>query len=130
MMKKIFFGLTFVAALAACTDDYKDWAAIPTVPQPVTVSFGDGSVSTVGVIDLNSVTDEFVQVCNISAPSASEEGYTPSYVLTFNGDTDFEIGADGKIAAAILQDYLVQKYTSNPVERDIDATVSMWLSNG
>ena len=130
MKKKILFGLTFVAALAACTDDYKDWVDVPTVPQPTTVSFGDGSVTTVGVIDLNTVTDEMVQVCSISAPSASEEGYTPSYMLTFNDDTNFEIGADGKVATASLQDYLVQKYTSNPVERAIDATVSMWLSNG
>ena len=129
-MKKIFFGLTFVAALTACTDDYKDWAEVPSVPQPATVSFGDGSVSTVGVIDLNSVTSDKVQVCNISAPSASEEGYTPSYVLTLGDGANFDIAGDGTIATADLQKYIVETYSSNPVQRDINAVVSMWVSNG
>ena len=129
-MKKIFFGLTFVAALTACTDDYKDWAEVPSVPQPATVSFGDGSVSTVGVIDLNSVTSDKVQVCNISAPSVSEEGYTPSYVLTLGDGANFDIAGDGTIATADLQKYIVETYSSNPVQRDINAVVSMWVSNG
>jgi len=130
MMKKILFGLTCVAALAACTDDYKDWVDVPTVPQPETVSFGDGSVSAVSVIDLNSVTTEKVQVCNITAPTSSDATYSPSYVITFNDDTAFELDSEGNMSAADLQSYIVEKYTSNPVERDINATVSMWVNNG
>ena len=130
MTKKILSLIVFVASVAACTDDYKDWVSPQVVPQPETVSFGNGSVTAVGVIDLNNVTTEQVQVCSITAPTATDEAYkTASYMLTL-GNEDFEIGADGMIAAADLQSYLEKVYTCNPIQRNIDATVSMWISNG
>ena len=58
MTKKILLGMAFVASLAACTDDYKDWLTPQVVDQPEKVIFGDGSIISVGVIDFNSVTDE------------------------------------------------------------------------
>ena len=64
MTKKILSLIAFVASLAACTEDYKDWVSPQTVAQPETVTFGDGSITSVGVIDLNSVTDENVKVCS------------------------------------------------------------------
>ena len=62
MTKKILFGIALVASLAACTEDYKDWLTPQVVNQPEKVSFGDGSISTVGVIDFKNITDEFVKV--------------------------------------------------------------------
>ena len=129
MIKKIFFGLTFVAALTACTDDYKDWAQIPTTPQPETVAFGDGSVTEMGVIDLNAVTDENVQVCSIKAPTASDAAYTPSYTITI-GDETYDIDANGTMSAAELQAIIADNFGRRPVQREVEATVSMWLSNG
>ncbi|MBR5035943.1 MAG: DUF5115 domain-containing protein [Prevotella sp.] len=129
MIKKIFFGLTFVAALTACTDDYKDWAQIPTTPQPETVAFGDGSVTEMGVIDLNAVTDENVQVCSIKAPTASDAAYTPSYTITI-GDETYNIDANGTMSAAELQAIIADNFGRRPVQREVEATVSMWLSNG
>ena len=129
MIKKIFFGLIFVAALTACTDDYKDWAQIPTTPQPETVAFGDGSVTEMGVIDLNAVTDENVQVCSIKAPSASDAAYTPSYTITI-GDETYNIDANGAMSAAELQAIIADNFGRRPVQREVEATVSMWLSNG
>ena len=129
MIKKIFFGLIFVAALTACTDDYKDWAQIPTTPQPETVAFGDGSVTEMGVIDLNAVTDENVQVCSIKAPTASDAAYTPSYTITI-GDETYNIDANGAMSAAELQAIIADNFGRRPVQREVEATVSMWLSNG
>ncbi len=130
MTKKIFLAIAFVASvLVSCTDDYKDWADPQTVGQPETVSFGDGSISTVGVIDFNSVTDEQVKVCNISAPTASDASYTPFYTITL-GDQTFTISSDGQMSAEDLQNYVISLYGRRPVERSVDATVSMWLSNG
>ena len=129
MTKKILFGLALVASLAACTDDYKDWLDPQVVGQPQKVSFGDGSISTVGTIDFNSVTDEFVKVCNITAPTASDESYKPSYTISI-GDQTFPIDVTGMMSAADLQNYIISLYGRRPVERAIDATVSMWLSNG
>ena len=129
MNKKILSMIALVASVAACTDDYKDWAEPQTVPQPEKVSFADGSISTVATIDLNSVTDERVKVCNITAPTATDANYEPTYTITF-GEQNFDLDPNGTMAAADLQNYIVNTYTSNPVERAIDATVSMWLGNG
>ncbi|MBO4821248.1 MAG: DUF5115 domain-containing protein [Prevotella sp.] len=129
MTKKILLGIALVASLAACTDDYKDWLDPQVVGQPEKVSFGDGSISTVGVIDFNNITDEFVKVCNISAPTSSDASYTPSYTISL-GDQTFPIDAAGMMSAADLQNYIISLYGRRPVERTLDATVSMWLSNG
>ena len=130
MTKKILSLIAFVALVTGCTDDYKDWASPQVVPQPETVTFGDGSVTTVGVIDLNSITDENVKVCTIVAPTASKEGYEPSYSLTI-GDATYDISADGTMSVADLQASIVALYGNcRPVTREAPATVSMWLSNG
>ena len=129
MTKKIFIALALVGTLAACTEDYKEWLDPQVVPQPQTVSFGDGSVSTVGVIDFNSITADRVKVCNITAPTASDPAFTPSYTITI-GDQTFEIDADGTMSASDLQNYVIAQYGRRPVERAVPATVSMWLGNG
>ncbi len=130
MTKKIFLAIAFVASvLVSCTDDYKDWADPQTVGQPETVSFGDGSISTVGVIDFNSVTDEVVKVCNITAPTASNADFSPEYTITI-GDQTFPINSDGTMSAEDLQNYVVSLYGRRPVEHTVDAIVSMYLSNG
>ena len=130
MIKKILSLIAFVASVAACTDDYKDWASPQVVPQPAQVAFGDGSVSTVGVIDFNSVTAELVKVCNITAPTATNDTYKPFYTITLGGEDAYEIALDGTMSAADLQNFVVNKFGRRPVERDIDATVNMWLTNG
>ena len=130
MIKKILSLIAFVASVAACTDDYKDWASPQAVPQPAQVAFGDGSVSTVGVIDFNSVTAELVKVCNITAPTATNDTYKPFYTITLGGEDAYEIALDGTMSAADLQNFVVNKFGRRPVERDVDATVDMWLTNG
>jgi len=138
MTKKILSLIAFVASVAACTDDYKDWASPQVVPQPTQVTFGDGSISTVGVIDFNNVAADRVQVCNITAPTTNGEGYDPIYSITLSGTntegTSFEgtydIAADGTMSAADLQNFIVDVFKRRPVERTINAAVSMWMNNG
>lgn len=130
MIKKILSLIAFVASVAACTDDYKDWASPQVVPQPAQVAFGDGSVSTVGVIDFNSVTAELVKVCDITAPTTTDDTYKPFYTITLGGEDSYKIALDGTMSAADLQDFVVSKFGRRPVERDVEATVDMWLTNG
>ena len=131
MIKKILSLIAFVVSVAACTDDYKDWLSPQIVPQPETVSFGNGSVSTVGVIDFNSVTAEKVKVCNITAPTSTDAGYKlTSYVITLGGDATYDITADGVMTAADLHSYVAKTFGRRPVERAVEATVSTWLTNG
>lgn len=130
MTKKILLGIAFVASVAACTDDYKDWATPQVVPAPDAVSFGNGSVSAVGVIKFADIADQqTVKVCNIVAPTASDEGYTPSYTITLNGQT-YDLASDGTMAVLDLTSYVNDVYGKAPMQRDIQATVSAWLGNG
>ena len=142
MTKKILSIIALVASVAACTDDYKDWADPQTVPQPTTVSFADGSVTTVGTIDFNSVSDERVQVCQINAPTASDADYAPFYSIRLLGlkpdilghkpvkIENYDIAADGTMLASDLQNFIIDYWGHSPVERDVEATISMWLGNG
>lgn len=131
MIKKILFGFAILASVASCTDDYTDWAQPQANPQQDAVTFGDGSVAPVGVIDFANIpeTQEMVQVCTITAPSASAGTYNPEYILTIDG-TEYAINTNGEVNAADLQDYITSTFGRRPVEREVEGTVSMWLNDG
>ena len=118
--------------LASCTDDYKDWAEPQTVAQPELVAFGNGSVASVGTVNLNNIPEDqtTVQVVNITAPTATDAAYAPVYLLHI-GDNSYDIDSEGKMSVAELQAYLASNYVRNPnITRTFDATVEMWVSNG
>ena len=116
-------------SMVSCTEDYTDWGNPQSNPQEEAVSFGDGSVTPVDVIDLAKVETEKVKVASIVAPTSSDAAYTPNYKINFDGQS-FDIDADGNMATAELTSYIVDKYGKRPTERDIDATLDAWVSNG
>ena len=129
MIKKILLGMTLLISIVSCTEDYTDWGNPQTNPQEEAVSFGDGSVTPVDVIDLAKVETEKVKVASIVAPTSSDAAYTPNYKINFDGQS-FDIDADGNMATAELTSYIVDKYGKRPTERNIDATLDAWVSNG
>lgn len=116
-------------AMVSCTEDYTDWDNPQTNPQEEAVAFGNGSVAPVDVINLADVKTEKVKVASIVAPTSSDAAYTPNYKINFDGQS-FDIDADGNMATAELTSYIVDKYGKRPTERDIDATLDAWVSNG
>lgn len=116
-------------AMVSCTEDYTDWGNPQTNPQEEAVAFGNGSVAPVDVINLADVKTEKVKVASIVAPTSSNAAYTPNYKINFDGQS-FDIDADGNMATAELTSYIVDKYGKRPTERDIDATLDAWVSNG
>ena len=116
-------------SMVSCTEDFTDWAHPQTNPQEEAVAFGDGSVTPVDVINLADVNTEKVKVASIVAPTSSNAAYTPTYKINFDGQS-FDIDADGNMATAELTNYIVGKYGKRPTERDIDATLDAWVSNG
>ena len=116
-------------SMVSCTEDYTDWANPQTNPEEEAVSFGDGSVTPVDVINLANVKTEKVKVASIVAPTSSDAAYTPNYKINFDGQS-FDIDADGNMATAELTSYIVDKWGKRPTERDIDATLDAWVSNG
>lgn len=129
MIKKILLGMTLLMSMVSCTEDYTDWGNPQTNPQEEAVTFGNGSVTPVDVINLADVKTEKVKVASIVAPTSSDAAYTPNYKINFDGQS-FDIDADGNMATAELTSYIVDKYGKRPTERDIDATLDAWVSNG
>lgn len=116
-------------AMVSCTEDYTDWSKPQVNAEPKAVEFGNGSVTPVDVIDLANVTEEKIQVASIVAPTSSDAGYTPTIKINL-GDKTFDIDNDGKMATADLASYIAETYGKRPLERDIDATLDAWISNG
>ena len=131
MIKKILLGMTLLMSMVSCTEDFTDWAHPQTNPEEKAVAFGDnGSVTPVDyVIKLADVKTESVKVASIVAPTTSNAAYTPVYKINFDGQS-FDIDAEGNMATADLANYIVEKYGKRPTERDIDATLEAWMSNG
>ena len=116
-------------AMGSCTEDYTDWSKPQVNAEPKAVEFGNGSVTAVDVINLANVTEEKVQVASIVAPTSSDAGYTPTIKINL-GDKTYDIDNDGKMATADLATYISETYGKRPIERDIDATLDAWISNG
>lgn len=129
MIKKILLGMTLLMSMVSCTEDYTDWGNPQSNPKEEAVSFGKGSVTPVDVINLADVKTEKVKVASIVAPTSSDAAYTPTYKINFDGQS-FDIDADGNMATAELTSYIVDKFGKRPTERDIDATLDAWVSNG
>lgn len=129
MIKKILLGMTLLMSMVSCTEDYTDWGTPQSNPQEEAVSFGKGSVTPVNVINLADVKTEKVKVASIVAPTSSNASYTPTYKINIGGRA-FDIDAEGNMAKADLVNYIVDKFGKRPTERDIDATLDAWVSNG
>ena len=121
--------MTLLMSMVSCTEDFTDWGKPQTNPQEDAVTFGNGSVAPVDVINLADVKTEKVKVASIVAPTSSNAAYTPNYKINFDGQS-FDIDADGNMATAELTSYIVDKWGKRPTERDIDATLDAWVSNG
>ena len=129
MIKKILLGMTLLMGMVSCTEDFTDWGNPQTNSQKEAVAFGNGSVAPVDVINLADVNTEKVKVASIVAPTSSNAAYTPNYKINFDGQS-FDIDADGNMATAELATYITDKFGKRPMERDIDATLDAWVSNG
>ena len=129
MIKKILLGMTLLMSMVSCTEDFTDWANPQKNSPKEAVAFGDGSVEPVAVINLADVKTEKVKVASIVAPTSSDAAYTPIYKINFDGQS-FDIDAEGNMATADLANYIVEKFGKRPTQRDIDATIDAWVSNG
>lgn len=116
-------------SMVSCTEDYTDWGNPQSNPKEEAVSFGNGSVTPVDVINLADVKTEKVKVASIVAPTSSNAAYTPTYKINIGGRA-FDIDAEGNMAKADLVNYIVDKFGKRPTERDTDATLDAWVSNG
>lgn len=80
-------------------------------------------------LHLKDVTGDKVKVASIVAPTSTKDTYAPFFKINFGGQS-FDIDADGNMAKADLVNYITNTYGKRPIERDIDATLDAWQSNG
>ena len=128
-MKKFLYIAAMTLLLASCNEDFKDWAEPQSNPQGEVITFGNGSVAPVGVIDFAQVTEERVKVCDITAPSSNDTTYLPEYTIYLNGEP-FAIGADGTMNAAELSSYVTSLYGKAPEARVLSARLKTVMNNG
>ena len=129
-MKKFLYIAAMTMLLASCTEDFKDWTTPQSNTQGEKVTFGNGTITPVDVIDFGALSDdiETVQVCEINAVTSSDPTYVPEYTITLNGE-EFPLEPDGTMDAKDLEQYVVVLYGQEPVVRTLTAQVKCIMNN-
>ena len=119
-MKKILFGLTLMAAMASCTEDYKDWASPANNPQEPVKSV-EVEVTSAGTINLADA-EESVQLFTPSVVVSDEavSKYTVElYAEAEGARKELTADSEGKVLTADLQDAVVSLCGARPIERSL-----------
>ena len=130
-MKKFLYIAAMALLLAACSEDYKDWAEPQSNPQGAEITFGTGSATDADLIDyaqLPEGTTE-VKVCNMTTPAVSDTNYYAESYIILDGET-YVITNDGYMDAAELNKYVVDHFGRAQEQRDIPACVKWIMTNG
>ena len=136
-MKKILFAsiaLLSSIAFTSCDQDFNDGIAGPlTSPEekPQTVAFGNGAITPVATINMADVTSETVQVCQIQAPTVTDENATfKGYTITID-NVVYELSANGEMSKEELVNIIESAYGKRPVERSVEAVIRAYFqANG
>lgn len=132
MKKTLLYAMVLATSLVSCTGDYDDWAQPQQNAQESAISYNNPKVDEVGVIDFAQFGDaQAVKVCSITAPSATASTYkaTGKYTLVIDGQ-EYAIDANGKMSVSDLVAIVEGKYGKRPTQRDIDASIVTYLTNG
>ena len=125
-MKKILSYMLLATTgllMAACSDDYKDWAAQQTYPQEEPITIPDFTASGIPV-DLNT-SESLVKIISLTGAVGAEIDHV-RFVPTINGvegDEIKAIDAEGNFEKDVLQKLVADAYGKRPVARNIDAHV-------
>lgn len=128
MIKKIFFSLAAIIALASCTgDEYLGWAD----PQSSDPEGSETVIMTVGqapAIDFANIVDLDNTPVQLFIPSVSTQtaSITTYKVTLLNGEDEAELDADenGMVSAAILKLAVEELYGKAPTPHDIPLDIA------
>lgn len=133
-MKKLalYTFLLSSVAFAACEGDYDDWAAPQQPPyEEIVDSIGADTLgftyqaTAVPAIDFATAADSIVLFTDsLTLPEGS---VLTGYEVLVDG-VEISLSADKKVAAADLQDILVNKYGRRPVDRELPTRIFVYAT--
>ena len=131
MKKSILLGISLVAGLWSCTEDYTDWAS----PQSNAANEAAQKIEMavqplVKSIDFSTYTESTVQLFT----SNLTEDQVDNYSLLFEGEgvdkaVILDTDASGYLATEDLEEVVKDFYGANPVERTFSVTVFADVKN-
>ena len=129
MMKKILFGLTLVAALASCTEDYTDWAQ-PQHNDPEAAQTIEVNVGGAPDVDFATLTADSVQLF-VPTVTSSDPTAATTYKVLLQGedaDSDAELIADaqGRVKADELKMAVEILFGKKPVKHVINMVITSY----
>ena len=128
MLKKILFGMSALALLSACTEDFTDWAepqSNPAVPAK-TVSWNVSAAQQDAYV-LDNITTEAVKLINVTLPEGvSADSYNVKLTADGANYADYNLTADaqGNVTVADLQKATTEMFTVEAIELTFNAVVS------
>lgn len=136
MKKNIFMLLSAAALMAACTEDYKDWAKPMSTetPNANAVLFEGTTIAVTpetATIDLAALADdqETVKVCALTAPTAAAGVEKGDNYIVLDSTSTYELTVSGEMRVADITDFVETKYGKKPVNREINAYIFTSYSN-
>lgn len=136
MKFKSYLLMGFAAlAMTACDKDFGNWAEQTINEQDAIAEFTATNI-TVSTdanngIDFANVADgQMIKVANVTAPTTTSEGYTPSYQIILGGTHTYDLTAEGEMDANDLKAYIEEVYGKAPDVREITAVVVTTFGNG
>ena len=109
--------------MAACSDNYKDWASQQTYPQEEPITIPGFTASGIPA-DLNT-SDNLVKVVSLTGAvgaTIDHIRFVPT-IQGIEGDEIKAIDAEGNFEKDVLQKLVADAYGKRPVAREIDAHV-------
>ena len=121
--------------MAACTEDYKDWATPMSNSTPDSVALVVGGEATAtpveGLIDFANIDPEAatIKVCSFHTPAPAEGVTKGADYIVLDSVATYEL-TNGEIQVSDLKGYIEGKYGKAPYERTINAYAYTTYSNG
>jgi len=134
MCKKILYGLTLMAVMASCTDDYTDWASPLTNPEETaqSVTF---SASNAAAVNYAALSADEVQLF-VPSVTATVDDVTTSYIaVLYNADKSANQvlavdNADAMVDADVLKNAVEALYGKRPEAHDINMDITAYTAVG
>ena len=122
--------------LMACDKDFGDWKQQATNDQPAIISFGNGSVAEVEVINFADIEDgqDSVQVCKITAPTSSYAETANTYEITFSAkgeELKLKLDSEGRVLYKDFKQFVEKVFGLNPNNTNvINAVIVAYTGDG